>query len=386
MKLLVVFPSTLLGGTEEYALKIATEAKINGWDAHIAFPKTQETNSLIQDCLVNNLHYHPLNISEVTGKNLKFLKEHLPHFTRTLALLIKLKPNIIQVNMPWPYRCLGTLLACAVLNIPTVVIFHLLDHNGSFSTSRLKTYHWAKNRNQHWLTVSEYNRKRVCELFKVPKEQVLKIYNGTKITFTFTNLADIIQLRSQVRQELGLSDNHRILLTVARLSSVKGYGDIIPIIDHITQEFPDIKFVWVGKGEQEQYLIQKLQENNLENKVLLLGHRADVHRLLKAADLFIFPSHLEGLPFSIIEAMAHNLPVIASDSSSIPELITDRENGLLFPTGNSPKLLEAIRWAIQHPDAMQEMSQKSLLRVNEFSEERMVKETLDLFKKITLNS
>ncbi|WP_244329404.1 glycosyltransferase family 4 protein [Tolypothrix sp. PCC 7910] len=103
----------------------------------------------------------------------------------------------------------------------------------------------------------------------------------------------------------------------------------------MVEEFADVKFIWIGEGEQHKYLFKKLKECGLEDNVLFLGYRSDISRLLKAADIFVFPTHFEGLPFAPIEAMAHDPPIVASDASSIPELIEDKVHGLLFSVGNS---------------------------------------------------
>jgi glycosyltransferase involved in cell wall biosynthesis len=154
------------------------------------------------------------------------------------------------------------------------------------------------------------------------------------------------------------------------------------VIPHLIKEFPDVKFVWVGDGELREDLINKVREYGIEDKVLFLGYRSDVPRLLKSADLFVFPTHYEGQPFALLEAMGHGLPIVTSDASGIPELIENRVHGLLFRTGDSCDLSEALRWALMHSDSMKEMARNAQQRVQEFSEERMVKETLGVLKKL----
>ncbi len=389
MKLLTVFPSTIRGGAEEHALTIASAAAKEGWEVHAAFPQTNGTASLIQDFTAKGMYYHPLDIAVVEGRDLKLVREYLPQFFRTIILLLQLKPDVVQVNLPWPNRCLSTLLACGFLNTATVVLFHLISARMSFTNTRLKAYSWAKSRNQRWIAVSENNRKLVCESFQIPHEQVLRIYNGAKVKSAFANSTpdELTKLRCQVRQELGISETTRILLTVGRLDSQKGYNDIIPVIPHILKECSDIKFIWVGDGEQRNYLIKKLKEYGVEDHVLFLGYRSDVPRLLQSADLFIFPTHYEGgQSIALAEAMGYGLPIIASDASGIPEVIENRVHGLLFPTGNSDELLAAIRWALNHPDSMAEMAQKAQLRLAEFSEDKMIEETLTVFKELLPSS
>ena len=105
---------------------------------------------------------------------------------------------------------------------------------------------------------------------------------------------------------------------------------------------------------------------------------------MKAADLFVFPTYFEGgQSFVGSEAMAYNLPIITSDASGIPEIIDNKVHGLLFSKGDKEQLKQAIFWALKKPQAMQEMSKNAAMRLQDFSEEKMTKETLKIIENIT---
>jgi glycosyltransferase involved in cell wall biosynthesis len=101
---------------------------------------------------------------------------------------------------------------------------------------------------------------------------------------------------------------------------------------------------------------------------------------LSSGDLFAFPSRFEGLPFALLEAMAHGLPVVASDAASMPEIISDRVQGLLFPSGDPQRLGETLIWALEHPEKMGRMAERAARRTEDFTEERMLRNTLDWFE------
>lgn len=381
MRILLIIPSILRGGAEEYALTIASAAAKRGWEVHAAFPKTEGTTSLINDFSSSGVIYHPLKIDE---NNYKTKNRQILRFSRSLVLLLKLRPDVVQIGLPWPDRCLGSILACGLLKVPTAVVFQLASCKFSFKNKRLKAYDWARARNQRWIAVSEYNKKIICESFQIDPSEITTIYNGTKVLPTIdNNNEDLATLRDRVRHEIKVPTNSILALTVGRLKKRKGYADLIPTIPHITQEFPEVKFVWIGEGEDKAGLVKKLKEHGVEDKVLFLGYRSDVPRLLKAADLFVFPTHFEGLPFSLIEAMASNLPVIASDATSIPEIINNKVNGILFRTGDSCELLKALRWGLKYPEKMQKMAVNAKFEVEDFSEEKMVNETLKVLESLT---
>lgn len=377
----MIFPSTERGGVEEYNLTLASAAAKEGIDVHIAFPRTKGTASLIQDFTNNGVHYHRLEIAEITIHKLATLRKHLPSLIKTAYLLAKLKPDVVQVTLPYPPYCLGSILACGLLQVPTIVRFGLVPSHWSFSRRKLNAYTWARARNQQWITISENNRRLVCESFQIPEHEVLCIYNGAQvISAANVHQEDQDTLRRQVRQELGVSETSRLALTVGRLEPQKGYNELIPAIPHIIREFPDVRFVWVGEGKQRDYLVTKIREYNIEDKVLFLGYRSDVPRLLKSADIFVFPTHYEGgQSFALAEAMAYGLPIVTSNASGIPEVIEDKLHGLIFRKSDSCDLLEALRWALKHSDEMKEMARNAQLRGQEFSEEKMIQKYLDVW-------
>ncbi len=385
-KLLQIFSSTQRAGVEEYALTIASAAVKEGWDVYVAFPKREMTASLVQNFQEKGVMYRPLEIAETDTSTLKTIRTYLPSLMRTVRLLLITKPDVVHISLPWPENCLGSIVACGLLKIPTAVVFQLCPFLVPMNQNRLKIYDWARARNQQWIAVSENNRSIICKLFQMPSNEVIRIYNGAKVTPTVNQDSDddIALLRRQVRQELQVAENTQIALTVARLNSQKGHEDLIPTIPDLTKDFPDLKFVLIGDGQLREQLLNKVREYGVEDKVFFLGYRSrtDVIRFLKSADIFVFPTRYEGQPFALCEAMAYGLPIITTDASGIPEIVQDKMHGLLCRKEDSRGLLEAISWALRHPTDMQEMAQKAQQRIQEFSEERMVTETLNVLHKL----
>jgi glycosyltransferase involved in cell wall biosynthesis len=383
MKFLIILPSIARGGVEEYALKVAKTAVSKGWEVHVAFPYNAETASLVQNFQSIHARYHRLEVGEGDRNRLEKVLNVLPRFCRALALLLKLKPTVVQTVLPWFDMCLGTILACGLLKIPTLVRFGLVPDQVCVDSWRIRLCHWARARNQKWLTISENNRKLISEAYQIPHHEISRIYNGAS-TFhnpSWNKSRSKALVRHKIRQELGFPEETQIVLTVGRLNQQKGYADLIPAIPHIIKEFPDVRFVWVGNGDLRSQLQAKIREYGVGEKVWLLGYRPDVPDLLQASDLFLLPTHYEGgQSFALAEAMAFSLPIVASTASGIPEVVKPAVHGLLFRVGDSCDILEALRWALRNPDYMQTMAANAQQRSLEFSEERMLQETLNLIQ------
>ncbi len=378
MKLLITSPSPERGGVEAYALTIATAAGKEGWDVHVAFPQTQGTTSLIHDCVHQGVSYHPQQIYTIEGRLLTSITQNLRRLGQAIALLRKINPDVVLINLPLPVQSLDLILVCACLKIPTTIIFHSIPESLSFNPYKLRLYHWAKARKQRWVGVSQYNCKLVCESFQLDRSQMDCIYNGVKLSPDPAPIdSNNAKIRFQVREELGLSPNRRIVLTVGRLDLKKGYSDLASVIPAIVNEFPDSQFVWVGDGQHREILTQQIHQYGIAEHVSLLGYRTDVPNLLKSADLFVFPTHYEGMPFALLEAMAHQLPIVSSDVSGIPEILEHQVQGLLFRGGDRDDLSATLLWALRNPDLMQTLALNAKQWVQGFSEDRMVQEILE---------
>ena len=374
-KLLIIDPSDVRGGAEEYGLKIASAASNQGWEVHSAFPMSEDTVSLVKELTIKKIKYHNLLIDDTkdmpkTKKINDFLR-----FIKTLFLLIRLKPNSVLIVLPSINRGFGSIIACSVLKTKASVVFQLAPLVSTFSKSKLSLYDWARSRNQQWIAVSEQNRDVINKSFKIVDNQVICIHNGVPITRE-NNTINPEKIRAELREKLGLPLNKKLLLTVGRLHPQKGHHLIIEAAKYITKEFNDVIFVWLGKGEYKDYLERQIEDYGVSSKILLLGHCEDVVRFLASSDIFIFPTYYEGLPFALAEAMSNNLPVVASNAGGVSELIDNAVHGLLFQSGDSCDLYHTIRWALCNGNKMQEMAINAKSRIKEFSDEKMIDQTL----------
>lgn len=122
-----------------------------------------------------------------------------------------------------------------------------------------------------------------------------------------------IQTKRQVREELGVDEKTLLIGHVGRFCYPKNHTFLIDIVSQLVQVIPNCKLCLVGEGELEVSIRSKVQTLGLENKVLFLGVREDVPRILNAFDLFVFPSLLEGIPVTLIEAQASGLQCLVSN-------------------------------------------------------------------------
>lgn len=173
----------------------------------------------------------------------------------------------------------------------------------------------------------------------LPEHRVEVVYNGVDLDALATSDPDA---RTRIRQEFGIADDDFLAVQVARLHELKDHQTALRAIDLARRTAPNLKLLVVGDGEERLDIERTIADRNLSSNVILAGTRNDVSSLLAASDAFLLSSISEGIPLTIIEAMAAGLPVVSTRVGGIPEMIRHEESGFLTSPGNEQELAEAL--------------------------------------------
>jgi glycosyltransferase involved in cell wall biosynthesis len=171
----------------------------------------------------------------------------------------------------------------------------------------------------------------------IPEESIRVIPNGVDI-FRFAPGPRNGVLRDLLPDEF----SGKVLISVGRLTEAKDQSTLLSTIEILKKQGRNIYLIMVGDGEMRASLEEEIAQKELIHCVHLAGSRSDVPELLRGADAFVLSSKREGLPMSILEAMAAGLPVIATKVGGIPEVVKDGENGVLVPPQDQNSLANAI--------------------------------------------
>lgn len=183
-----------------------------------------------------------------------------------------------------------------------------------------------------------------------------------------------VREREATRKDLGLLNDDIVGVMVARMDGLKGHDTLLQATAVLGNAAPT--FLLAGDGARKKELQDLAAELHIaDNRVRFLGFRQDVPDLLAAADFFVLPSFTEGLPLSILEAMSHRLPIVATNVGGIPELVKDGEHGFLVPPKEPEALANAITRLVDNPDLRVKMGEAGYKRVaKDFSFRRMTEE------------
>ena len=156
---------------------------------------------------------------------------------------------------------------------------------------------------------------------------------------------------------------------------------LLNISDNESTNLPIL--IIIGEGERKEKLQARINRYNLQNSVFLVGRINDASKYLKAFDIFTLTSITEALPYVILEAGLAGLPIIASAVGGIPEIIDDMESGILVRPKEPAEIEKALSFLLKNPDKMALFKEKITDKIRrEFSKEKMVRETLALYKQI----
>ncbi|MBI5682753.1 MAG: glycosyltransferase family 4 protein [Deltaproteobacteria bacterium] len=175
---------------------------------------------------------------------------------------------------------------------------------------------------------------------------------------------------------------------VGVLRSWKGHKYFIEAIPLILEEIPDVSFYIVGDGPQFQNIKSMIEKLGLTGKVFMLGHREDVPEIIASLDVLVHPSYAnEGVPQTILQAMAMQRPVIASDSGAIKEVVIDKKTGFLIEIKSPEQIAEKVIEFYRKPELIGEFGKEGRRFVEEnCSFEKMLNKIEAVYKRLLSNA
>jgi glycosyltransferase involved in cell wall biosynthesis len=209
------------------------------------------------------------------------------------------------------------------------------------------------------ICVSRKLRDCLVEDFGFPAWKLKTVYNGISVS----EFVPSESRRYEVRARLGLGRDEFTLVCVARLNQQKGIDILIQAMARVLRDGVPCKSLIVGDGPLRDELMEQVREMGLSGHVFFEGFHEDVRPYLQASSAFILTSHMEGLPLSLLEAMACGLPSIVTDVGGNAEVITHGVHGLIVRPGSIDAVAEAITYLATHPQERAQMARMARTRV-----------------------
>ena len=369
IKILFIITSSGIGGAEKILCYTATGLDYNKYDISVCSLKKK--GEIAADLEKRGIEVCCLHMGG-RESSLGWLSSIIA-LIRLFPYLIRIRPTIIHSFL---FRAnILARIAGYLTGIPIIIssvrvmggekkYFHYVEMITSFMVD-------------HYVAVSESVQRHIIDKSRISNEKISVIYNGVNIK------SQDNAYEQNAKTPFKIENEDRILMTVGRLHKQKGHCYLIQAVSKVRKEFPKVKLLITGEGEEENNLKKLVKALDLTNEVVFAGLRSDIEGILPMAELFILPSLWEGLPNALLEAMAAGKPVVATKVGGIPEIVVHGETGILIPPRDTDALAIAIIDLLQNRLKAKDMGEAGRIRAGKcFSIYKMIEKTENLYQEL----
>ncbi|MDE2028380.1 MAG: glycosyltransferase [Candidatus Omnitrophica bacterium] len=356
MKILHIVNSLECGGLEKMVIHLASACAERGVKSDILCLKTE--GALALEARQKNINVKALNKSEKFSWRLIL----------TMSQMIRAGGYDVVHTHNFSPLIYGSMAA------RLVGVKCLNTRHGSEPTG---TYKFIWDLNSRVIAVSEYTKGELLRNNTISEDKVSVIYNAIPEAEFNSGLDG--QLVNPLKKELGL-DKARIVGIVGRLSPEKDHMTLLKAMKIIVADYKNVCLLVVGDGDQRSCLEQYCIQNRLSDKVRFLGFRKDIPIILRSLDIFALSSLTEGVPLTILEAMASGVPVVATNVGGNGEIIENNVTGLLVPAGDAGAFEKALRRLLEDRDLAGRLAKSAHERVSErYSLNTMIEKYMEVY-------
>ena len=333
LKILFSESSPNLGGQELQILQQMSALKQRGVAVKLA-------------CRPSSGIYHAAGLRGLALEPIAFRNSlHPPSILRTRRLMQTWRPDVVVSHSGHDANVCGV-AARLVRHRPRLVRVRTYQQGIPHAWS----YNWLADVT---LVPSQELRARILRNPRIKPTQIHILYPGV----AFAEIArDAQQTLPEALTAWLAQHPGRLLVHAAMLRPEKGHLFMLDVLTQLLPKFPDLRYIVAGEGAQRAVIAHRVRELGITEHVCIAGLLQPVAPLLQRAQLVIMPSLVEPLGMAQIEALSLGVAVVASDVGGIPETVTADQTGLLVAPGVIPAWVNALSWALEHPQRMAEMA------------------------------
>jgi len=372
-QILYIITKSVWGGAAKYVFDLSTNLS----DEYMITVAAGGHGKFAQRIKRAQIPYFNINNFQ---RNINPFKDFFAFF-EILSLLFQIKPDIIHVNSSkaggivglagWVYKILSG------KQIRLIFTAHGWAFNEDRSKSQIKLIKLFSKLTALFydkiICVSEYDKKTALKDRICRKNKLAVIHNGIDIE----KVSFLSQEKAQKKLIGKISPF--VIGTIAEYTKNKGLVYLLKAIKNIKDQEIDVILIGSGENPDKEKIESFIEKNNLKN-INLIEFIDNAASYLKAFDIFILPSLKEGLPYTILEAMTAEIPIIATDVGGIPEIIENDVNGILIKPKNHKLIKEKILYLMNNPEITEKLTQKAKNKIaKKFTLEKMIQKTKNTY-------
>jgi glycosyltransferase involved in cell wall biosynthesis len=380
-KILFLVTQSEFGGAQRFIYRLITNLDLAKYDILVAAgPEGNNADGLL------------FNLKKDGFKNisLKFLKRGINPLidflglAETFRLIKKEKPDTVFLCST-KAGILGSIAGRLAGAPKTIYRIGGWTFNDPWPEWKKKLYIWLEKKTAKFkdfiVNNAESDRQQAINLGIKPKREIITIYNGIGNLDFLEKESAKAEIFRRIPDAENATENTKIIGTVANFYPPKGLEYLIEAANILKES--DAKFIIIGEGQERARLENIIEKYGLKN-VFLTGVLPEAWKYLKAFDIFVLPSVKEGFPWTVIEAMAAGIPVVATGVGAVPEILTSsidsEESGILISPKEPYQIVEAIELLLKDKELIKLLISRAEKSVAErFNLSKMVKEYENLF-------
>jgi len=357
------------GGMERVVCGLSRQLVGRGWQTQTLFPLLPDHERFVSWCTTQGVH---------AGVNPAVLDAAYPHRIEDMFALRRLVrdacPDVVNIHYGSNFISFKDLLALRTAGVPDgvpgiVASVHMSVDWSILGSRKRRMTRLASELCDAVVAVSGAAREILLEA-GVRESKLHVIPPGVPIPSRQPD-------RREARALLGLSPDAFVVASVARLIPRKGIGDLIDALGLLSPNSGHpVELVIAGDGPERQAL-QERARRHLGSRARFAGFMDDVAPVYAAADVFVLPSYLEGLPLVYVEAAYQGIPSIGADTGDVGEIVRDQETGLLVPPGDPRGLADAIETLRHNPALRRQLGDAARARALAESTEAVMAQRYD---------
>lgn len=370
-KILYLVTQAETGGAQKYVADLAINLNKSQFGAIVAAGGNQ-TDPLFLNLQKNQVKYYCLKyVIRAINPIYDFLG-----FWEIFNLIKKEKPDVVHLNSS-KVEILGS-IATKLLGIKKIIFTaHGYVFNEPMADLKRKFYIFLEKFSSKFIDkiicVSEFDKQTGLKNKIAPENKYVIIHNA--INLNNYNFLDNQEARQKL-QEITKIDfqDKKIIGTIANLYKTKGLEYFIDAAKIVNRG--DVIYMVIGEGDERNNLKLRIKDSELTN-FFLVGNIPEAANYLKGFDIFVLPSVKEGFPYTVLEAMAANVPVITTGVGALPEIIKNNENGILIEPKNPQILADKIKLLLSDQGLYQKIENNTNINQDNFNE--FLQQTTELY-------
>lgn len=362
-KIVIVARNLLVAGAENMVSQLVSNINQDEYDVTLIIT-TNKYNNFLEE-RVEKSGVKIIYLGKKYSKGFDFSK--ITAFFKMWTVLRKIRPQLIHTHLSATIYTFPYVLFHKVILLHTV---HNLPEKEIPKITQFLLSILIKLKKAIPIAISDIIAKRISAHYKIGKENVPVIYNP-------------VDLREfGIQQNKNKLDGNITITTVGRLTYQKNHKMLIEAFHLAKKKIKSMRLLIVGEGELRDELEKQVESKKLNNSIYFLGERNDIPEILNNTDIFVLSSDFEGLPLSLLEAMASGLPIIATRVGGVPDIITHSRNGLLVEKNDVEGLAEAIVNLTNNKSLRVKIGMNNIEDSKKYDVETMVNKYEELYRKL----